>query len=68
MQKLLPEPCKDNEESTNPSKRTASESSLDTEPSKKIPRSDDNDSNSSNSSQSNEGSSPSDTGSFWDLF
>jgi hypothetical protein len=69
MQKLLPESGKDNEESKNPSKRTASESDADTQPSsKKISRSDDNDSNSSGSSQSNEGSSQSDTGSFWDFF
>jgi hypothetical protein len=63
MQKLLPESGKDNEESQNPSKRTASESD-DTQPSKKISPSDDQDSNSSNSSQSNEGSSQSNTGSF----
>lgn len=69
MQKLLPESGKDNEESQNPSKRTASESDADTEPSpKKIARSDDNDSNSSDSSQSNEGISQSDTGSFLDFF
>jgi hypothetical protein len=68
MQKLLPESGKDNEESKNPSKRTASESDGDTQPSKKIYPSDDKDSNSSNSSQSNEGFSQSDTGSFWDFF